>query len=68
MKLISLKWFAEKYFSEGSRPSIGTLRRWANNGALPGKRIADGHFYVDEDKLDESQNPLVKKVLDGKSQ
>lgn len=67
MKLIRLEVFREGYFGEGSRPAMSTLRRWVDNGDIPGKRIGSSYFVDEAGWLTQNtpanDDPLVAKVL-----
>jgi len=62
MKLIKATKFRTKFFERGSEPDIKTLKRYIDDGELPGQRIGT-IYYVDLDRLKVSNNPLVSKVL-----
>ena len=53
--------FRKKYFENGSRPAINTVKKWVDNGEIYGEVIG-GMYYVDPDKTT-PVNPLVSKVL-----
>ena len=63
-KLIKLAKYREERFVEGSRPSVSTLRRWIENGKLPGKKIG-GQTYVEisEEMLEPTNNELANKII-----
>jgi hypothetical protein len=63
MHLMTPQQWAEKYFDEGSRPSEVTLRRWLNEGKVPGRKVG-GTWYVDEHAWIANGNELVQRVLD----
>ena len=54
--------WAEKYFTEDSRPPEATLRRWMQNGAVPSKKIG-GSWFVDEHAWLADGDVLVEHVL-----
>jgi hypothetical protein len=68
VSFITLKEYAETYFSEGSRPTYRTVWRWVSQGRLPAKRIGK-LLFIDTNKLDASglpatsTNPLVNRVM-----
>lgn len=62
MKLMKATKFRLEYFDKGSEPDIKTVKRLIDDGELPGKRIGT-IYYVDLDKLKQSDNPLVNRVL-----
>lgn len=62
MNLMKATKFRTEYFAKGSEPDIKTLKKCIDDGELPGRRIGT-IYYVDLDKLERSNNPLVNKVL-----
>lgn len=62
MKLMKATKFQTAYFEKGSEPDMKTLKKWIEEGELPGQRIGT-IYYVDVDRLKVSNNPLVNKVL-----
>lgn len=62
MKLMKATQFRTKYFEKGSEPDMKTIKRCIEDGELPGQRIGT-IYYVDLDRLKQSNNPLVNKVL-----
>ena len=62
MKLMKATQFRQRYFEKGSEPDMKTLKKCIDEGELPGKRIGT-IYYVDLDRLERSNNPLVNKVL-----
>ena len=62
MNLMTPQKWAEKYFDEGSRPSEVSMRRWLNDGKLPGRKVG-GTWYVDEHAWIANGNELVLRVL-----
>jgi hypothetical protein len=63
MHLMTPQQWAEKYFDDASRPSEVTLRRWLNDGKVPGRKVG-GTWYVDEHAWIANGNELVQRVLD----
>ncbi|MGB0662828.1 MAG: DNA-binding protein [Pontibacterium sp.] len=62
-KLMKVSAYRNKYFEEGSAPSRSTVRRWIDNGELPGEVIG-GNYYVNVAKVEQTTgNPLVDQVL-----
>lgn len=55
--------WALKYFTEESRPSEVTMRRWFRDGTVPARKIG-GTWYVDEHAWLAQDNPLLLKVLE----
>jgi len=62
MNLIKLDQFRKEYFAPGSQPDIRTLKKYINEGALPGKKIGK-LYYVDTDSLEFTGDDLVDRVL-----
>jgi hypothetical protein len=62
MHLMTPQQWAEKYFDEGSRPSEVTLRRWLNEGRVPGRKVG-GTWYVDEHAWLADGDEQVRRVL-----
>ena len=67
MMLMLASQFAEQHFADGSRPSASTLRRWIDEGVLPGRRIGN-NYYVDIHRYSAVNDQLVLKVLENVSQ
>lgn len=62
-KLMKISEWATAYFEAGSRPTLKTVRKWIDEGSLPGERIGSA-YYVDLNRWRQgSSNPLVDKVL-----
>lgn len=62
MRLMTIPDWSEKYFSERSRPSEQTVRRWLKSGALAGRKVG-GAWYVDEHVWLADGDDLVLRVL-----
>lgn len=62
MNLMKATKFRTEYFAKGSEPDMKTLKKCIDDGELPGRRIGT-IYYVDLDRLEKSNNPLVNKVL-----
>ena len=63
MKLVSLKEYAENYYTASSRPSIQRLRRLASRGDIPAVRQGN-RWFVDIDKIEHDDvDALVEKIL-----
>lgn len=62
-KLMKISQYQRQFFCPGSEPELSTLRKWINNGDLPGV-IIGRNFYIDVNKLDLTGNPLVDAVLE----
>jgi hypothetical protein len=63
MKYMRIEEYMRTRFAPGSCPALKTLRRWINEGKLPG--VKKGHFYfvdIDAEKHT-TGNPLVDHVL-----
>ncbi|MGO1069278.1 excisionase [Lysobacter sp. CA199] len=63
MHLMTPQQWADKYFDAGSRPSEVTLRRWLNEGKVPGRKVG-GSWFVDEHAWQADGDDLVRRVLD----
>lgn len=61
MAYMKVSQYREKHFVEGSRPSVNTIKRWIDDGELPGKTIG-GMYYVEVDRV-KPVNPMLLKVL-----
>ena len=62
-RLMLLSEYRETRFTPGSRPSINTLKRWINDGELPGKRIG-GLYYVEVDTESQSiGKPRLEELM-----
>lgn len=66
MAWMKLSQYRRKYFAEGSRPALNTIKKWIDNGELHGKTIG-GMYYVDPEAV-EPANDLVLKVLSNDTQ
>ena len=64
MQFMTIDRWAEKYFSEDSRPPEATMRRWMQTGAVPARKIG-GSWYVEVHAWLAAGNPLVERVLCG---
>lgn len=62
MRLITPIEWSKKYFAEGSRPSETSIRRWLNEGKLPGRKIG-GSWYIDEHLWLADGDELVHRIL-----
>lgn len=62
MKLMKATKFRTEHFAPGSEPSMNTLKKLIDEGELPGRKMGS-IYYVDLDKLNQSKNPLVNRVL-----
>lgn len=62
MKLIKATQFRTRYFEKGSEPDIKTLKKWIDDGDIPGK-VMGSIYYVDLDRMSKSDNSLVNRVL-----
>lgn len=63
MLLMTPQKWVEKYFDVGSRPSEVSLRRWLNEGKIPGRKVG-GSWYVDEHAWLADGDELVLQVLE----
>lgn len=65
-KLISITEYRDLRFT-GRRPAASTLRRWIEDGELPGRRIG-GCYYVDIDaEQKRTGNSIADAVLEAAS-
>ena len=66
MKLMSLREFGERFYSEESRPGMWRLRRLAAAGRISAVQIG-GRWFVDIEKFEIQDDvfDLVKKILEG---
>jgi hypothetical protein len=62
MRLIKATKFRTEYFHPGSEPDMKTLKRFIDDGELPGRKIGT-IYYIDLDRIKVSKSPLVNKVL-----
>lgn len=62
MRFMTPQQWAEKYFDEGNRPSVASLRRWLSDGKIPGRKVG-GTWYVDEHAWLADDDELVLRVL-----
>lgn len=62
MKLMKATQFRKRYFEKGSEPDMKTVKGWIEEGRLPGRQLGS-IYYVDVDRLELSNNPLVNRVL-----
>lgn len=63
-KLMTVREWRERYFSESSAPSELTVRRWLQSGEVPGRKIG-GNWYVDDAAWLAGGDELVARVLAG---
>jgi len=52
----------ERYFEEGSRPSMQVPQRLLRGGKLPGRKVGDA-WYIDEHEWLAGGDDLVARVL-----
>lgn len=62
MRMIKATKFRIEYFHPGSEPDMKTLKRFIDDGELPGRKIGT-IYYIDLDRIKVSSSPLVNKVL-----
>lgn len=62
-RLMKIAAWCDKYFDEGSRPSGTTVRKWIEEGDLPGERVGHQYFVDDARYSGQHSNPLVNKVI-----
>lgn len=64
MRFATLREYAEEFFTPASRPTMATLRKWAESGELPGARKIGGLWFVDLDRAEhDDTEALVEKIL-----
>lgn len=56
MRLATLTEFRRLFFTPDSGPSMETLRRRIDRGAIAGGRVDAGRYYVDLDTWDDANN------------
>ena len=61
MPFMKISEFRATQFTEQSRPSINTIKKWIDNGVISGQAF-DGMYFVESDKV-QPINSLVNKVL-----
>lgn len=54
--------FANRYFCKGSAPSQTTLRKWIDDGLLPGRKVGS-KYYVDIAKFQSGGDELLERIL-----
>ncbi|HEY9255775.1 MAG TPA: hypothetical protein VIP30_14700 [Stenotrophomonas sp.] len=62
MLLMTVSAWSAKYFAPGSAPAELTIRRWLQNGVLPGRKVG-GNWYVDDHAWAAGGHELVMRVL-----
>lgn len=65
MLLLTPEHWLRKYWSEESRPSEVTVRRWLRDGRIPGARKVGGTWYVDEHAWLSDGDQLLERILAG---
>lgn len=63
MQLMRATQFTELMFCEGSRPSLTSVRKWIEEGALPGRRIGR-QYFVDYPAFIAGGDDLLARILD----
>lgn len=59
---VTLEEFKTKYFGESKHPSLSTLRRLADKGEIPNRRLGK-RYFVDVAAFEADGNPVLEKVL-----
>jgi hypothetical protein len=59
---ITLEDFKLKFFGTSKHPSLTTLRRLAQKGEIPNRRLGK-LYYVDAAAFEADGNPILAKVL-----
>jgi hypothetical protein len=67
MRLLTTERWLDRYFEEGSRPSMQALQRLLREGKLPGRKVG-GAWNVDEHEWPANGDNLVLSVLSGSLQ
>lgn len=62
MRLMTPERWLDRYFEEGSRPSIQVLQRLLREGKLPGRKVG-GAWFIDEHEWLANGDDLVLRVL-----
>ncbi|AWH29885.1 hypothetical protein [Stenotrophomonas sp. YAU14A_MKIMI4_1] len=62
MQLMTAERWLERYFEEGSRPSMQVLQRLLREGKLPGRKVG-GTWFIDEHEWLACGDELVERVL-----
>lgn len=62
MRLMTPERWLDRYFEEGSRPSMQVLQRLLREGKLPGRKVG-GAWYIDEHEWLANGDDLVLRVL-----
>lgn len=59
---ITLEEFKVRYFGDSKHPSLSTLRRLADKGDIPTRRLGK-RYFVDSVAFEADGNPVLEKVL-----
>lgn len=59
---ITLEEFKLRFFGESKHPSLSTLRRLADRGEIPNRRLGK-RYFVDVIAFEAAGNPVLEKVL-----
>lgn len=62
MQLMKAERWLDRYFEEGSRPSMQVLQRLLREGKIPGRKVG-GAWYIDEHEWLAGGDELVARVL-----
>lgn len=59
---LTLEEFKERFFGDSKHPSLSTLRRLADKGEIPNRRLGK-RYFVDVTAFEADGNPVLEKVL-----
>ncbi|HEY8386512.1 MAG TPA: hypothetical protein VIK82_09875 [Porticoccaceae bacterium] len=63
MLITPQEWIERRFGDAKKKPHPSSVRRWIENGVLPGKKIG-GRFYVEiDDERNSTGDELVDRVL-----
>lgn len=62
-RLMLVSEYRETYFTEGSRPSVNTIKRWIREGELPGKRMGSLYYVLIDQEVHATGSKLADAVL-----
>lgn len=62
MRLMTPERWLDRYFEEGSRPSMQVLQRLLREGKLPGRKVGSA-WFIDEHEWLANGDDLVLSVL-----
>ncbi|ULQ45457.1 helix-turn-helix domain-containing protein [Flagellatimonas centrodinii] len=59
---LTLEDFKRRFFGDGKHPSLSTLRRLADKGEIPNRRLGK-RYYVDVVAFEADGDPILEKVM-----